>query len=86
MAIPCLAATITRSIIKRGIIYQWIVVQTPRTTPMGQKTCMPCQHEVSHGVRYKLLIGVATVPLVRGTVGCPGEVGTTSKHVHGFLS
>ena len=31
-------------------------------------------HEVSHGVMYKLLMGAVTVPLVRGTVGCPGQV------------
>ena len=44
----------------------------------------PCK--VGHGIMYKLLMGAATVPLVRGTVGCPGEVGTTSKHANGLLS
>ena len=41
---------------------------------MGPKTHAPYHCKVSHGVRYKLLMGVVTVPLVRGTVGCPGEV------------
>ena len=40
----------------------------------GAKDHVPFPYEVSHGVRYRLLIGAAAVPLVRGTVGCPGEV------------
>ena len=42
--------------------------------------------KVSQGIMYKLLMGAVTVPLVRGTVDWPGEVGTTSKHAHGLLS
>ena len=33
---------------------------------MGPKTHMPYHHKVSHGVRYKVLMGAVTVPLVRG--------------------
>ena len=41
---------------------------------MGPRTPGHYQHEVSHGVMNKLLMGAVTVPLVRGNVGCPGEV------------
>ena len=64
----------TRSIIGSASIFQLTVAQTLKSTLMGLKTPghYPC--EVSHGVMYKVLMGAATVPLVRGTVGCPGEV------------
>ena len=42
---------------------------------MGQKTQGPCHPEISHGVIYKLLMGgTVIVSLVRGTLGCPGEM------------
>ena len=46
----------------------------PKEHLMGPKTPGHYPHEVSHGVMYTLLMGVATVPLVRGTMGCLGEV------------
>ena len=33
---------------------------------MGHKTHAPYHHKVSHGVKYKEVMGAATMPLVRG--------------------
>ena len=71
-SVPCLVAIMTINTIDRNFIYQQIAAPTPRSILMVPKTHMPYHHKVSHGVRYRVVMGAVTVPLVRGTMYCSG--------------
>ena len=74
VSVSCLAVNMIRSCIDIAASYLQTVLQTQRNILMVWRILEPCLLEVSHGIMYKLLRGAATVPLVRGTVDCSGEV------------
>ena len=74
VSVSCLAVTMVRNCTSFTTIYPETVLWTQKNILMGQRILGPCLLEVSHGIMHKLLRGAATVPFVRGTVDCSGEV------------
>ena len=74
VSVSYLAVTMVGNCTSFDTIFPQTSLQTWRNILMAWRTLGPCLLEVSHGIMYKLLSRTATVPLVKGTVGCSGEV------------
>ena len=74
VSVSCLAVTMIGNCTSFNTIFPQTALWTQRNILTGWRILGPCLLEVSHGIMYKLLRRAVTVPLVRGTVDCSGEV------------
>ena len=72
--VSCLAVTMIEKCTDIDSTFPQTVLWTLRNILMARRTQRPCLIEVSHGIMYKLFKRATTMPVVRGTVICSGEV------------